>query len=236
MSFYTVLTALCPLIPVPILDDRVHEYLTRRLVREMASDLGTSITETQIQILTGTDRQLDPLGCLVAAVFWLPLKIAIKLVRKFFRYILIFLLANEAAETASRTLHEGYLIRRALEDGRLPYQDEGAARIIRGAIEAACREVDTRPVFQALKRTFRGSRRLMRRAARLLARAFRRNPGNVPLEKGESLLGGLSAGVSETLSQNPTYLAALEARFETHIAASETSPQESSSCLVEGED
>jgi hypothetical protein len=235
ISFYSVLTGLCPLIPIPILDDRVLEYLLRRLVRELSVELESPLTESQIQILTGTERQFRPLGCLFAALFWLPAKITIKLIRKIFRHILIFLLVNEAAETASRTIHEGYLIRKILENGQLPYQDEGAARRARWAIEAACGEVDTRPVFQAIKRTFRGSRRLMRKAARLLARAFRRNPDDVPLEKGEPLLGDLTAGVSETLSQSSSYLADLESRFIAHLRAVETSSPDSSSCQVEGE-
>jgi hypothetical protein len=238
ISFYSVLTGLCPLIPIPILDDKVLEYLQRRLARELAADVGAPLTETQIQILTGTERQFRPLGCIFAALIWLPAKIAIKLIRKIFRYVLLFLVLNEAAEKSSKTLHEGYLIRLLLEHGRLPYQDEDAARRARTAIESACGEVDTRPVFQAIKRTFRGSRRMMRQAARLLARAFRRNPDNVPLEQGEPLLGDLAAGVSDTMASKASYLAALEARCVAHLQAmesTETSTADSSSCQVEGD-
>lgn len=204
IALHGVLAGLCPLIPIPFLDDMVLRRVRKSLGSEL---LGPLLPSPTVVLLAGALRK--PIGC--ATLLWLPFRLTFKLIVKLFRRLTIVLSIKEALDTASRVLHEGWLLAFARRRGdlldplRTPTQ-------LRWAIETACDAVDPRPLEQALKRIFRGSRGVLHRAARTLVRSSsEENP--VPLEPERQELGGLVDRVGEALVSRPGYFAALEQRY-----------------------
>ncbi len=225
VAFYSLLAGLCPLIPVPFLDDRVLAAVRRRLVRELARERGAALTARQVDYLAGTARA--PRGCL-GWLGWAVWSLTVRLLAKLFRKVLLVFAVKESVDTASRTLHEGYLLRAAFDpaaDAAPAPADDLAAWRVRWAIEETLAEVDPRPVDRALKRIFRGGRRALRRAARRLAAPFRRRraagDADLPEAEEERLLGGMVDRLARELSDQQGYFAALEARFRAALETAE---------------
>lgn len=216
MTFHSVLAGLCPLIPVPFLDDRALAAVRRRMTVELARERGVGLTPLQVDYLAGTWRA--PRGCVeqaARAVLALTVKLALKLFRK----VVIVLAIKEAVDEASRAFHEGYLLHLLFDPGepatRAPVDDSAAWRA-RWAVEQAVAELDPRPVNQAIRRAFRGSRGVLRRGSRVLGRSVRaEGPGGASAAEAEQerLLGGLLDRLAHELWEERGYLAGLEARF-----------------------
>ncbi|HUF79229.1 MAG TPA: hypothetical protein VMR44_09965 [Thermoanaerobaculia bacterium] len=231
MTLYSVVAGLCPLIPVPFLDDRALAAVRRAMVRELARQRGLAPTPLQVDYLAGTYRV--PRGCwerVGRAVVALTLKLAGKLFRK-----IVFVFAiKEAVDTASRVFHEGYLLHLLLDPAEPATEaprDDGAAWRARWALDGAVSELDPRPVNQAIKRAFRGRRRALRQGARALGSAVREQgeagAAAVPQAEEDRLLGGVSDRLAAELWAEQGYLAALEERFLRWIRA--THPERSES-------
>lgn len=223
VTFYSVMAGLCPLIPVPFLDDRVLDAVKRRMTTVLARERGVTLTARQRDFLAGTWS--EPKGCLERAG-GLAVKLTVKLVGKIFRKVLIFLALKEASDVASRTFHEGYLLHLLLDPATPPgwpepgepRADDGAWRA-RWAIDQAIGETDPRPVNRAVRRAFRGSGAVLRRSARVLARGARAGDARgeertaaVEAEE-ESRLSGVVDPLASELWRERGYLDALEARF-----------------------
>jgi hypothetical protein len=231
---YSLLTGLCPLIPVPLLDDWVRDLLRRRLAGELAGRRGLALSGEEIKVLAYGYRPPSVEGCLrgcLTFAFVKPLvKIAVKILEKVFRKILVFLMVKESVDTFSQTFHEGYLTRHALASGALDGAPAPVARV-RRAIEAAVAEQDHRPVERLARQTFRGSWRLMRQGGRRLgrlARALRRRrgpgeddalPGELDLSGEEQVLGGVVDELTQELETETGYLRRLEALFREHLCS-----------------
>jgi hypothetical protein len=217
VTFYSLLAGLCPLIPIPFLDDRVLAAVRRAMVRTLARERGVALTPVQLEYLAGTYRVAR--GCWQQAGR-AAYALTVKLVGKLFRKVFVFLALKEGVDTASRAFHEGYLLHLLFdpaEPGTDAPADELAAWRARWAMEGAIAEVDPRPVNQAIKRAFRGSFGLLRDGARVLARSARRlgrrGPGGLPEAEEERLLGGLRDRLAAELWEQQGYLQGLEARF-----------------------
>lgn len=227
VAVHGLVAGLCPLIPVPFLDDRVLSAVRRGMVRTLARERGVALSPVQVNYLAGTYRA--PRGCL-ARTGALVVALTLKLGKKLFRKILIFLAVKESVDTASRVLHEGYLVHVLLDPAiagtRAPGDDADAWRA-RWALEATLAAADPRPVEQAIRRTFRGSRGALRRAARSLAHAMKRNRGRLDPEEavsGEASLRGLVDRLTAELWQERSYWTALDEDFARRLAATADSP------------
>lgn len=249
VTFYSVLAGLCPLIPIPFLDDRVQDAVKRRMTTVLARERGVALTERQRRYLSGTYS--EPKGCL-ARTGGLAFKLTVKLVGKIFKKVLIFLALKEATDVASRTFHEGYLLHLLLDPATPPAwpppagsagpagpsgtDPDTAAWLARWAIEKALAETDPRPVNQAMRRAFRGRRGLMKESARVLSREVRSEGGGpdaarkktgapiedrIEAEESERLSGVVDPLASE-LWRERGYLDALEARFRRWHRTAET--------------
>ncbi len=207
---------------MPFLDDRVLAAVRRRLVRELARERGAALTTRQVDYLAGTVQ--PGRGCL-GWLGWALWSVTVRLSAKLFRKVLLVFAVKESVDTASRTFHEGYLLGAALDPtsgaGPAPADDLAAWRV-RRAIEETLDEVDPRPVDQVLKRAFRGSRRVLRRAARRLAGSFRRGhggDGDLAEAEEERLLGDVVDRLAGELAHEAGYLTVLEARFRFWLEA-----------------
>lgn len=222
VAFYGLLAGLCPLIPVPFLDDRALSAVRRGMVRTLARERGVALSAVQVEYLSGTYRR--PRGCLA----WggaLAVALTLKLAKKLFRKLLIFLALKQSVDTTSRVFHEGYLVHVLLDPAvpstRIP-ADEAEAWRARWALEATVARADPRPVEQAIRRTFRGSGSALRQAARTLARTVRHGR-SAPEEAvaGEKRLTGLVDRLTAELWRERGYWTALEQSFARRIAAAE---------------
>jgi hypothetical protein len=159
---HAVLTGLTPLIPIPILDDLVKSYFQRRLVKQLAESYRRPLSEQDVHALADDPSGGCVSGCLGGA-FLLPFKLI-------FRKLFFFLEWKRAADTVSRTYHQGYLLEYALGEGWFPNQR--SAVDVRSAIDAVLREVGTGPVERAVRLTFSQSRSALKSAASLLRRSL----------------------------------------------------------------
>jgi len=240
VTFHSLLAGLCPIIPVPFLDDRVLAGVRRKMVRDLAAERGVPLDPPPSpvnDVLAGTAGVRR--GCL-GTVAWIAFSLTVRLLGKLFRKVLILFAVKESVDTASRVFHEGYLLHLIFEwapawdgvEGR-PALDHDRALALRAAMEATVAEVDPRPLEQALRRAFRGSRGLLRQGARLLTRAgaragkgeagagaaSSRTGERIPEAEERRLLGGLVDRLTAELWEQQGYLEALEERFRETLAA-----------------
>lgn len=138
---YALLIALTALIPIPLLDRGVENYLRRRLVRAVAGRHGITLSEEAVAVL-GNAPSGGCLGCLWSVVVW-PF-------RKILKTVLVVFQVKAMADTASEILHRGLLLEEALEMGWLP----GDPIPLRQAMDRSLEAIDTRPVERSLLGVF----------------------------------------------------------------------------------
>ena len=216
LTLHSLLSGACAFVPLPWLDDHFLGRIRERQVRDWAKQAGCDLREIEVKILAGSERDFQAVGCLLGALAAAAWRLGIYLVRKVVRKLLFFLMFKEATDLASATFHEGYLLRTALRS-RGPAGSFGTdeAWRIRGAIEAACTEVDTRPIHQILRRALRGSRALISWAARL---------GRTDDEERLGRWKQLVDTVSGALWEQEGYLEALDRRFSSHLGSDASEP------------
>lgn len=243
---YSLVSGLCALIPVPLVDDWARDLLRKRHAMELARGYGVVLGDVDGKAL-GCGYRPPPSaggclrGCLFTAVIS-PIKlVAGKILRKVFRKILFFLTVKDCIDGFSRTFHEGYLLRHAFERGAVPptAAEPATARgsrapaprvlAVRRAVEATCAEVDTRPIEKLARTTLAGSRSVLRRAGRSMGRLLRslRRSGQRDEQmiyerleqEGEERLGGLIDEMAADVGRETAYLERLEKLLEQRLAA-----------------
>ncbi|MCP4656556.1 MAG: hypothetical protein GY856_14180 [bacterium] len=238
LVFHSLLSGLCPLIPIPFLDDWARDLLKKRLVAELVRRHGGGLADPELKLLACGHHPPTLEGCVRGCFSFALIKtvalVAAKVLRKVFRKILIFLTIKECVDGFSRTFHEAYLVRHALLLGRLPASETGVLEV-RQAIEAAVAQVDPRPIEQLVRRAFAGSRKLLARGARQLGRLLQplRRSGredrellheDLPLDQEEELLGGLVDELTSELEHEARYLRQLEKLLENQLPACAAPP------------
>lgn len=179
-----LLVGLCPLIPIPILDDYVERQILASAIRRLSLTSGRPIPEEVIATLT-EDRSSFLVGCLWACVRW-PFK-------KLFRTVFFFLTIKDIVDTVSRTSHRVAIVAQAMERGLLPEQAER----VRVEMDAALDKVSVSPVTRTVLRhekreaaCWQGEGTL---PARAVAWAHRRGGGGVVVEKFLERVSALSS-------------------------------------------
>ncbi|MDZ4064494.1 MAG: hypothetical protein U1E22_07485, partial [Coriobacteriia bacterium] len=172
IALWSVLTGLCPMIPIPFVDDMALRFIRKRALRAELDRGGIRPGRAQLDVYLAQPTNL--MGCVTAMVIY-PLK-------KIFRKVFIFLAIKDCVDAASRTFHELWMIRHGVVSGQLTAADvtvEVDALIpLRRAVEATSRQVDTRPVNQVLRRGFVGSKAWLREGGRALGKVIRRGGGS----------------------------------------------------------
>ena len=210
LIFNSISSALCASLPVPLLDEHLLKLLRRRMTREIADEAETWLSEDDVEVLSGTAPK-SGWGCFVGVLLAISFKIAAKLIRRIFRTIFFWLLVKDASEAASKTFHEGYLLRRGLEqqDG---YVDAWA---LRSRVERVCTQVDTRPFQRLFKESLRGVGWLFSHGGRLLLRL---RPGRSNSEKRQLVDDQVDEGFVDRLTRQLTadssYLRALDRAWD----------------------
>jgi hypothetical protein len=164
----SLLGGLCPLLPLPFVDDIVLGRVRRRMVEGIARRSGVTLTSAQVAYLAGGGRGNSLPRFLLKAVLY-PFK---EILRKIFYFLAI----KDAADTFSLLFHQGYLLQRALAGGALRRGgpvDEWPVQWVTGAIHGTLAAVDTRPLRRLLRGALRNSERLFAATLRWLGTRLR---------------------------------------------------------------
>ncbi|HKI06664.1 MAG TPA: hypothetical protein VKK31_32100 [Thermoanaerobaculia bacterium] len=222
LTFFSVIGGLCPLIPVPFMDDWALEQVQRRMIGEIGRDEGLGWSPQEVKVLAGGEEDVR-MGCLGRTV-WAVREVAGAILGKLFRTVFYFLTIRRSARRSAETLQLGYLV---LHAARLPQTDRPAdwASTVRGAVAAALAEVDAGPVYRTLARDFRRSLSLLVQAAslfrRFLPRRRQKKSGGLPegevFREEEKLLGGFVDRLAADLWGNRAYFAELETALERNL-------------------
>jgi hypothetical protein len=183
LAFWSAASALASVVPVPFLDDHLVRVTRRSMVRELGRERGLGLAESEVQLLAGPGSGLR-FGCTFGLLLAIAVKGALMVVKRVFRSIFFWLAIRDAANAASFTFHEGFLLRRALADlspsiptasgaaPQPPRPPRPEVQRLRTCVEQVIGEVDPRPVRQAFRRALRGSYRLTRATARRVKRVL----------------------------------------------------------------
>jgi hypothetical protein len=227
LTFFSVLGGLCPLIPVPFVDDWALAQVQRRMLWEVARRDGATLTPEGAKILAGDEDSGWP-GCL-GAVGWVFREVVGAILGKLFRTVFYFLTIRRSVRRSAETLHLGYLFdhvlsRKAAEKVRVVTTEE--ARSIRQAVLTTLKEVDAQPIYRTLFRDFRRSLSLLLQGAalfrRFLPRRKKRKETDLAgqsevFEREEALLGGFTDRLAADLWGNRAYFAVLESTFDKNL-------------------
>ena len=218
VALFAVASGLTPLIPVPFLDEYALRRVRVQMVRTLLRERSLTAPERTITALAGLyPRQGSRLQQLASKTALFSLRLTWK---KAYRRLATALWVKDCVDMASLSLHHGYLVQHALERGDLP-QDSLAtpdrARQVQRAIDAACKELDSRPINQALRRLFAGSRLLLSELSRALENwnGAPRTPQAGEADEVASLAERLAAAMWEERG----YFQSLEALYARHLGA-----------------
>jgi hypothetical protein len=164
---HAVLVGLTPLVPVPILDDRLRAYFERRLAREIAALHGIALGEDDLRVV-GEGPGQD---------FWAELRRGALLlpVRLLLRKLFLVLNVKRASDAASTTYNRGYLLDVALAAKEHP--PHRRAEDVRAAIDATLVDTPHSPIETAVRLSFEGSKALLRQALSAFIAVLRRLGG-----------------------------------------------------------
>jgi hypothetical protein len=229
VALSALLAGLCPLIPVPLVDQWALTLVRRNAVSGLLRGHGLAASTFQVRVLAG-ERPGRGGGCLAGVVAWAALKVLFYVLKKLLRTLVFVLMLHEAVRRTAELFTEGYLLRHAAltggAAGALAAGEAGAWRL-RAAIEAAQREVDPRPALRTVRGALAGSWGLLRRGARRLARSLRRGrraapaEAAVPVAEEAALLGGVLDRLTAALWLQSDYRRRLEERFAAHWSAAD---------------
>jgi len=237
LSLMSLMAAVCPLVPVPWLDDWAERLVRRRAVAELLRERGVDPTPADVAVLAGLEPQ-GRRGC-AELVLWPLTGVILYAGKKLFRKVFFVLALGDAVRAATSLFHDAYLLRHALALGELPpgtggRLDRQEARRVRRAMEATVAETDPAPLRGALRRALAGSGRVLAgEAIRLggwLSRQRRTAPTAggeaeeraaeaLPVDREETSLGGLADRLATSLGLEEGYRWELERRLEGHLAA-----------------
>ncbi len=210
---HSVLVGLTPLVPVPLLDDRLRAYFERRLAREIAARHGLTLGEDDLRVV-GEGPGQD---------FWAELRRGALLlpVRLLLRKVFLVLNVKRASDAASTTYNRGYLLDVALAAKEHP--PHRRAEDVRAAIDATLVDTPHSPIATAVRLSFEGSKALLRQALSAFVAVLKRLGGaadEVDLARAvrESDEGGVFAAlvdrVREAVASVPaSHFQALEERL-----------------------
>ena len=242
IAAFSLLAALTPLIPVPLLDDFVADYLHRamsnaifaaddvKLPREGAGVL----TDAPSSLFTGLLRKIS-----MAPIKWALSKVMSKV-----------LFVKGLSDMASTFLHEGLLLAWALEAGHVEREavergDFASLERVRKAVLATCGQIETSPIHALVNDLFKtrwsdiraGSVGLVSYAQGLMAsKEGADSPAGEPTVEGDhgagaSAAGGASdalrraglawllEGLMKVIFREADYIHGLQRKMDAHIAA-----------------
>ena len=149
----SLLAGMCPLLPVPFVDDVALGRVRRRMVFRIAGSADLALTRTEAKRLAGPRRSWG-CGRLAAKAILYPVK-------KVFRKVIYVFAIKEAIDTLSETFHRGYLLHAIAARGMLGpgRPDPERLEAVAAAVDETVDALDTRPLEGVVSEVLRSSRR-----------------------------------------------------------------------------
>jgi len=203
-AFHTVaglaaVAGLCPLIPIPFVDDVIIDRIRRYTYERVSKVLDAPLADKDARYLTA--RSTVGLGRALKTIILWPLK---KIIRK----IAYVLSIKSCAEVAAAVFHEGWLFARAIEQG---YVDRDAlaaghhdtVRDLRKALIFAHHAINPDVTRQAMRAAFGASRKVVAPLLDGMKGLFQaKNVEDVNLEAAEEEAAPLRARIEAELRQH----------------------------------
>jgi hypothetical protein len=177
---------LCPLIPIPLVDEMVKRAIMKRALAECTVAEGEPMDRQTLIILTRNNRSCL-LGCLLACVWW-PIK-------KLFKTFLYFLTLKECLDWAAETQIRLSMVDLAIGHGLLVRHAEA----LRETMDTVVNQHTGSPVMRILRTRSVPAidKTLSDPVHRAIDVLFRAGGGEAALEAYKAHLQGLVAGTEE---------------------------------------
>jgi hypothetical protein len=231
----SLLSGLCPLFPVPIVDDWLRDGLRQQAIDRLLSGRGIRLTSPEIELLALGEKEKKGEGCFGCAgtALWWPLKFLFRLIFKgILRKVFFVLAIKDCASELSYTYHLGHLLRRAAAAGAfgVPFGELPARLVkIRKAAETALAGLGFTPIDPWIGILFRRSWRLVAATARGMSGSLLRRGRKPPageqeqvyqqLENETHRLDPLVEELEAELGKDQAYLHAIESAFDHALKA-----------------
>lgn len=219
---HAALAGLCPLLPVPFLDELAIRRVARRMHRALFEAHGLELSPRAAKLLTA---QAGWFRGAASSALLLPIK---RLVRK----AAVVLAIKDCADVATVVYHDGWLIGRVLADSReiagpgRSITDPRVLRRVRKAMLRTYRDIDPAPLRRALVGAFLGTRVGAKHAVQAIRRLLRGK--NQPLDPDtRDEVEDLSTRMRAAAMDQWQYLERLERRFRHHLGLPELRAGES---------
>jgi len=229
----SLLSGLCPLFPLPIVDDWLRDGLRERAVKTLLEERGFKFSPAEVRLLAlGESGPASEgcVGCFVNALWWPFRFLGSFLVKKVLRKLIFVLAIKDCASELSRCYHVLHLLRHAASRNAFAVEEaQRPARLlaIRKAVEQAVDSLGITPLDPWIKLTFRRSWRLIVRSSRSMSDLLRRSPRQkedqepvyAELEGETRQLDSLVDELAKELAAEEHYLRTLEDAFDNALRA-----------------
>jgi uncharacterized protein (DUF697 family) len=201
---HSALAGLCPLIPLPYVDDLLIRRITRRMCKTLFAAHDRTLTRPGAAALT-----TGPSGWLRGAATSVALFPIKKLVRK----AVVVLAIKDCGDVASAVFHDGWLLAHLLAHRETP-TDPAYLRRVREQMLRTYEDIDPAPLRRALTGAYRAAK------VGTLA-AVTRLRGGEPDHPDEALISRMRAAAMSQWR----YLDRLTRRFHEHLDAPDVRPR-----------
>lgn len=217
---HAVLVGLTPLIPIPFLDDVVKHAVERRLVRNIATTHGRTLSKDELVALTE-----EPSGNLLWAI---GKGIALFPLKLIFKTVFLVLEVKAASDEASACYHRGLLFDLVLRSKVLAPDGTKSPAEVRAAVSEIASNTVVSPLGRAIQGVFESSKDGLTAIGRaLLTRIGKGGKANKDaVEKAvedaasreDDAMGGLLARMTAAVSEVPdAHFVALEKALEEKL-------------------
>jgi len=171
---FCILGGLCPLIPLPWLDDWALNHFQKNLLRKVSARRGVQLSDRDLEILARGYEEKR--GCLFS-FFMFPFQLIVffllRPAKQIMKKMTVIFAVKEAADMTSRLLHQAVLTDHAARSQLIQSSPASGAtneerdthkkQLLATAalINGTCSRLDTRPLNQLIKRTLKSSRLLL---------------------------------------------------------------------------
>lgn len=229
----SVWSALCPLLPLPLVDDFFLGQVRQRGVADLLSGRGRGARGDEVKLLALGPGEPPIRGCVDGCWRWgivWPLRfVFVYVLKKLLRKILFVLTFKDCVDAFSRSFHQNWLLRHALELGFWPQEGAPAAdrqaqlEHLRAAIDASLTNLGHTPFDAWARAILRRSWRSLKAAAGAVARGLRSRPKGEQriddeLERDSAGVDAVVDDLTENLDAESAYLRRLEQHFEERLA------------------
>ena len=214
IASHCAVAGLCPLIPIPFVDELIVERIHRSMNASLCEQHDIKLLALSSKLLAESESDLLN-GALKGLLMW-PLK---KLLRK-----MLFVLAiKNCVDVATEVFHEGWLLARALEEGYADLEEmkknkPSTLRTLRHAIVMAREEIDPDMTRQVMRSAFEMSSEVFTDLVSSVRKAMTGAGDGEKLDAAAKSAAPLTARLEDALREQWSRGEALDAALRDAIA------------------